>query len=87
MPELFLPKLSGSLPALKRSYCQNIFSCSRSSVAKSVEGLKNGPASNATTFKPAAANLAKMGAPPAPVPIITASTISLPENICTKKFY
>ena len=74
MPELLAPKAIGSLPALSLSSFQNSFCCASSSVAKSCAGLYKGPASSATTDRPARASRAINGAPPAPVPITSAST-------------
>src|SRR5215213_2672161 len=80
VPELLRPKWTGASPALRRSSFQKSADCARSSVAKSRGGSQARPASRATTRKPARASLARIGAPPAPVPMTTASTTSVSAN-------
>ena len=75
VPLLFGPKAVGVAPPLRRSSIQMMSVPSVSSGVCSA-GAQLRPASSATTRKPRAASVASNGAPPAPVPITTASTTS-----------
>jgi hypothetical protein len=57
LPLLLLPSWMGSFPPVMRSSVQYSFCCSSSSDAKSSSGRQKGPASKATTLKPAFASL------------------------------